>query len=163
MTCNKCYAQNPDSSRFCYKCGAPLEENPAASQAQQTDSPDTSAQTGYTNAAQEMGQFADEAARQYYGAPSYPNPYQSPKKKEYTWSDICTVVGFTCSIVGLFYFWLILCPVGLIASFLGFHANRTKGLAVAGVIISFVGIIIKIGYILYQTNLLPSWLTSGVL
>ena len=157
MTCNKCYAQNPESSRFCYKCGAPLEqEGPSATQ-------DTSGEAGYTNAANEMNQFADEAARQYYGAPVYTNPYQAPKKKEYTWSDICTVVGFTCSIVGLFYFWLILCPIGLVTSLFGFRANRTKGLAVAGVIISFVGIVIKIGYILYRTNILPSWLTSGVL
>lgn len=155
MVCNKCYAQNPESSKFCFKCGAPLpqEAQPAAA----------APEAGYTAAAGQMNQFADEAAHGYYGATEYHNPYQPPKKREYAWSDICTVIGFTCSIVGLFYFWLILCPVGLITSFLGFRANRTKGLAVAGVVISFIGIVIKIGYILYTNNILPSWLTSGVL
>ena len=164
MTCNKCYAQNPESSRFCYKCGAPLgQETPVEPQEQAVNPQSVPVTAEYVQAANHMNQYANEATKQYYGTASTTMPYQPPKKKEYTWSDICTVVGFTCSIVGLFYFWLILCPVGLLTSFLGFRANRTKALAVAGVIISFVGIIIKIGYILYQMNILPSWLTSGVL
>ena len=164
MICNKCYAQNPESSKFCFKCGTPLSQDTQAESFTQTQADAAAAKgAGYENAAGEMNHLADEALHQYYDAPAYHNPYQPPKKKEYTWCDFCSVIGFTCSIVGLFYFWLILCPVGLVASFLGFRANNTKGLAVAGFIISFIGVVIKIGHILYTTGILPFWLTSGVL
>lgn len=86
-----------------------------------------------------------------------------PHKDPFSWGDISVILGFVCSIAGMFWFWLLLCPVGLGFSIFGFYKNKTKKLAVAGIVISALGILIKIGYILYTNNWLPSWVTSGVL
>ena len=89
-------------------------------------------------------------------------PNMSPRRED-TWKDICTIVGFISSIAGLFTFWVVLCPMGLLTSCLGYRGNHTRGLAVAGIIISLLAIAIKIGFILYHLDVLPSWLTDGAL
>ena len=53
--------------------------------------------------------------------------------------------------------------MGLLTSCLGYRGNRTRGLAVAGIIISLMAIAIKICFILYHLDVLPSWLTDGAL
>ena len=56
-----------------------------------------------------------------------------------------------------------MCIRDRLTSCLGYRGNRTRGLAVAGIIISLLAIAIKIGFILYHLDVLPSWLTDGAL
>ncbi|MBC2870966.1 zinc-ribbon domain-containing protein [Bittarella massiliensis] len=143
MTCPNCGVDNAENSAFCKACGASLTGEQPASQAA----------------------CQDGAMPSPYQPPVYSMyaPYLPAPRREYTWKDICTIVGFISSIAGLFTFWVVLCPMGLLTSCLGYRGNRTRGLAVAGIIISLLAIAIKIGFILYHLDVLPSWLTDGAL
>lgn len=133
MICNKCGQLIPDGYRFCDRCG-----NPVASETQIVSAPEpmTPVMLNHT----------------YYSAP-----------KKFTWGDICSIVGFICSLVGIFFFWVILSPVALVTSLIGFIRNKTRKLAVAGLILTAVGLLIKTGLLLEQFNLLPNWLLTGLL
>lgn len=146
MICSRCGTENPDGMQFCKQCGQIFTTN--RTQPQQPVPPS-------------QAQPEPMVVYSAYPAPPYASTMR-PMKKTYTWRDICTIIGFASSIIGFFTFWLVLCPVGLITSILGYRGDRTKGLAVAGIIISVLAILVKIGYILYDSNLLPHWLTSGV-
>ena len=76
--------------------------------------------------------------------------------------DVCTVLGFVASIVGYFYTSIILLPLGLVGSIVGFRGDKTKGLAVAGIVISVIGLLIRLMVVLYENDLLPYWVTSGL-
>lgn len=133
MICKNCGTVNEEEYNFCRKCGTPLAEN--------------------------IGEGLQ-------GQPAYQNStvYVSPvKKRVLSWGDVSVILGFVCAIAGMFWFWLVLCPVGLGLSIFGFCKNKTRKLAVAGIVISALGVLIKIGYILYTNDWLPAWLTSGVL
>lgn len=94
--------------------------------------------------------------------PPQPNyVYVPPAKKAYSWRDISTVTGFVCALLGFINFWIVLCPVGLFLSFLGFRADKTKGLAVAGIIIAITSMLVKIGLILADFHL-PDWVVTGI-
>lgn len=144
MICPKCGIENVNGVQFCKQCGQTFAVQPQNQQNYQPP-PQTTPTVIYSS----------------YPSPSYP-AYSRPMRKAYTWKDICTIVGFCSSIVGIFTFWLVLCPVALASSIVGFRGDRTKGLAVAGIIISILAILVKIGSILYNNNILPHWLTSGV-
>lgn len=96
--------------------------------------------------------------------PAWTPQWQQPQpvKKAFTWADICTLLGFCSSIMGYFGASLLLLPVGLVASLVGFRGDRTKALAVAGIVISVVGLLIKLMSVLYDASWLPYWLTNGV-
>ena len=55
-------------------------------------------------------------------------------------------------------------PLSLIhiSSVLGFRGNRARGLAVAGIVISTLGLLLKLMNILELVDFLPWWFTSGV-
>lgn len=83
-------------------------------------------------------------------------------QREFCWMDIFTVLGFVSSVVGYFFASVLLLPLGLIASIVGFRGDRNRGLAVAGIVISAVGVMIKVMLILSQAALLPDWFTNGI-
>ena len=147
MICSKCHASNDDSYKFCEKCGALLEHT-AEVKPEENRVP--------------QGGNNPVNPNTIYRVPPVQNMYHPMPPKPFTWGDVCTVTGFVASLFGIFWFSVILCPIGLGLSIAGFLRNRTKGLAVAGIVVSFISIIIKIGYILYTSNLLPEWLISGV-
>ena len=89
-----------------------------------------------------------------------PLPPLAPKV--FTWMDVFTVLGFVSSVLGYFFASVLLLPLGLIASILGFRGYRTRGLAVAGIVISAIGLLIKIMAVLDELALLPHWFTNGV-
>lgn len=93
--------------------------------------------------------------------PRLPGPPLLPRKT-FTWMDVCTVLGFVASIVGYFYTSIILLPLGLASSIVGFRGDKTKGLAVAGIVISVIGLLIRLMVVLYENDLLPYWVTSGL-
>ena len=95
-------------------------------------------------------------------APPMAYPAVVYPKKEYQWGDICTVAGFILSILGVFVFTPILLPLALILTIVGFCQDKTRKLAVTGMILSLVGICVKIGIILYEQAMVPDWLVSGI-
>lgn len=97
--------------------------------------------------------------------PVSPGVYSYPPVSvhKYTWIDAATVIGFVSSVVGLFWCAVLLLPIGGVASGIGFRGERLKGLAISGLVISIVGIIIRLCTILYQSGILPRWFTMGVL
>ena len=72
------------------------------------------------------------------------------------------MLGFTAALTGYFRAGILLLPLGLVASLAGFWGNKHRGLAVAGVVISAVGLLLEIMSILEKNCLLPYWLTDGV-
>ena len=90
-----------------------------------------------------------------------PPQYVRPQRP-FCWMDIFTVLGFVSSVVGYFFASVLLLPLGLIASIVGFRSDRNRGLAVAGIVISAIGVMIKIMLILSQAALLPDWFTNGI-
>ena len=76
--------------------------------------------------------------------------------------DVSTFLGFCASIVGYFGASLLFFPLGILASVLGFQGNRARGLAVAGIVISTLGLLLKLMNILELVDFLPWWFTSGV-
>ncbi len=93
-------------------------------------------------------------------APQMPYPYTPAKRVGIL--DICGIIGFVGSTLGWFVAWAILCPVGLICSIIGFRGHYTRGLSVAGMVLSILGILIRVMEVLYRYNLLPAWVFQGV-
>lgn len=145
MICKACGAENSDVYKFCSKCGKPLSGAGNSAPVHNTNN-------------YNCGEYTDQS-RRTYGAFI---PVQR-NDKAFLWGDVSTVFGFVCSLVGFFWFWIILCPVGLAASIYGFCCKRMQKLAAAGIIISAISILIKLGYILSVNNLLPLWLIGGAL
>ncbi len=56
----------------------------------------------------------------------------------------------------------LLLPLGFIASIVGFRSDRNRGLAVAGIVISAIGVLMKVMLILSEAALLPDWFTNGI-
>ena len=94
--------------------------------------------------------------------PAAPAPV--PVKKDFTKFDLLTVLGFVASIVGFFQLALILEPIALVSALLGFlKGKRSKGLAVAGFVISVIALLIKLFETLYKNGIVPSWLVAGTI
>lgn len=94
--------------------------------------------------------------------PTFMPQMPAPSRKLFTWADVATFLGFCASIVGYFGASLLFFPLGILASVLGFRGNRTRGLAVAGIVIATLGLLLKLMLVLQQWDFLPQWFTSGV-
>lgn len=145
MVCNRCQCENPDGSKFCKACGHLL------------DAKDAAAGETASSAGVQPGQAAGNGPTVYT-----PVARHRPSTPPMTWRDVAGIVGFVSSVVGLFWFGIVLWPFGLVMSLLGFRGRYTRGMAVAGIVIASVGILVKIGWILWYFDLLPKWLTSGL-
>ena len=102
--------------------------------------------------------------KEFISVPEQPIPIVPPVtyKKEFTKFDLFTVLGFVSSIIGFFQIALILEPIALVSSLIGFlKGNRSKGLAVAGFVISVIALLIKLFDTLNQNGLIPKWLFAG--
>ena len=89
-------------------------------------------------------------------------PHPAYRKPPFSGFDLMSVLGFVASLVGLFQISLILEPIAAVTSILGFiKGQRNKGLAAAGVIISVIGLIVRLFMTLYHNNLIPKWLMAG--
>ncbi|RKJ39599.1 hypothetical protein D7X94_11590 [Acutalibacter sp. 1XD8-33] len=144
--CAHCGQWSEDQAPACAACGAPLP--PSA--------PVPAQPLPYTPPG-----FVPRPVRPGTPVPSVP-PALFPRQKPFTWMDICTVLGFTSSLVGYFFTSIVLLPLGLVASILGFRGDRTRGLAVAGIVISALGLLIRIMVLLTDCGLLPHWVANGV-
>ncbi len=147
--CPRCGVLLPDQEPFCQNCGFGFS--------QAVPSP----QEGVpANPAPPMPPAAPPALapRWVSGLPQGALPRQRP----FSWADICTVLGFTSSVIGYFWASILLLPLGFITSLLGFRGDRTKGLAVAGIVISTIGLLLKLMAMLDSASLLPYWITNGI-
>lgn len=135
--CPNCNHSNQDSAAYCTTCGmdisgAPIQPDPV--------------------------QIAPPAPQ-----PMPPVTLYEPKTQEpYSWPDVCSIIGFIASLVGLFWCSVVLLPVGVIFSLVGFWGHRTRGLAIAGLTISLIGTLIKVCVVLTQSNVLPEWVVKGI-
>ncbi|WP_069987772.1 zinc ribbon domain-containing protein [Massilioclostridium coli] len=139
--CPHCNTPNNDEFTFCKACGERLDE-------------DIEISSSYTTEYQ-----------QPVAPPPVPNvmpPVAIPQREGYNWCDVCAIIGFICSIIGLFTFAIILLPLGLITSLIGCFGKHLKGLAVAGISISLVATLVRVGMILYENAMIPDWIISGL-
>ena len=138
--CPNCKNQNRDDAAFCVTCGADI----ADVQLQQE---------------QVLLPPAPPAPTVVFPPAS---PYAPAPPKSFSWSDICTIIGFIAAIIGLFWCSVVLLPLGVICCLIGFVGNHTRGLAVAGLAISLIASLIKVCIVLYQSGLIPDWVTEGI-
>ncbi len=134
--CKSCGASNRDDSRFCCNCGcAELETAPDPVSAPMPAPPPVIVHT----------------------PPVFP-----PPKPDFTRYDLSTIFGFVAAIVGLFQISLILEPLALVTSILGFaRGKRYRGLSIAGTVIAGIGLLLRLFHTLYINNMIPRWLITG--
>lgn len=155
--CFHCGAMLPDEAQRCGNCGAVLPAAPSRPVGPQTGAAVPPSQPQRPAAPAQM-------APQPSGAPQwYPvQPGASQPRRVFAWADVCTVMGFASSVIGYFWASLVLLPLGLIASVVGFRGNKTRALAVAGIVVSVIGLLIKLMMVLHDADLLPYWITNGI-
>ncbi len=139
--CPVCGMYVQDQGTFCPRCGVDLTHVPPIPP-------------------QAMPQNPTPLAPPPQGPAFVPQP--SPVRRSFTWADVSTFLGFCASIVGYFGASLLFFPLRIVASILGFKGNRTRGLAVAGIVIATLGLLLKLMTVLQQADFLPWWFTSGV-
>lgn len=138
--CRSCGASNRDDSRFCSSCGA-AELEPA---------PDPVSASAPT-----LAPLPPPAA-------VHTRPVFQAPKPDFTRYDLSTIFGFVAAIVGLFQISLILEPLALVTSILGFaRGKRYRGLAVAGVVIAAIGLLLRFFWTLYNNGVIPQWVVTG--
>lgn len=147
--CPRCGLPNDPQAPACARCGQPFLLNQPMPPQTQPPGPPVLPPPG----------FAPRPAGPRT-AGSQP-PFLLPQKP-FTWRDILTILGFVSSVVGCFFASVLLLPVGLVSSILGFRGDRTRGLAVAGIVISAIGALIKVMLILRDAGVLPWWFTNGI-
>ena len=144
--CPHCNTPNNDEFTFCKTCGERLEQENIGD-------------------SMEISSSSSKQEHQPVSSPPVQNvvsPISVPQQEGYNWCDVSAIIGFICSIIGLFTFSIILLPLGIIASLIGCFGNHLKGLAIAGVSISIVATLVRIGMILYEYAIIPDWITSGL-
>ncbi len=151
--CIHCGANLPEDAVSCQNCGAVFSETAqAVSQPEQPAIPFRPAPPPF---------YPVSPPR--VGMPLYPSlPVAIPPRKVFSWADVCTILGFASSVIGYFWASLVLLPLGLVTSLLGFRGNKTRALAVAGIVISAIGLLIKLMMILSDASWLPYWITNGI-
>ncbi len=169
--CVRCGAMLPDNAAGCGSCGCPQPVPFPASQ-QPPVHPAAPPQVQPQNG-QEAVRPAAPVQPVPQPVPPYPQPVQmAPQwrpvapmpqiRRRFTWADVCTVMGFASSIIGYFWASLVLLPLGFVASIAGFRGDKTRALAVAGIVVSLIGLLIKLMMILHDADLLPYWITNGI-
>lgn len=147
--CPNCGAEYIEGAAVCQRCGAALPP-PIQPPFQQPAQPPI-------QAAQYPPFQPGLPPRAMLPPPQYVRPQRS-----FCWRDIFTVLGFVSSVVGYFFASVLLLPLGFIASIVGFRSDRNRGLAVAGIVISAIGVLMKVMLILSEAALLPDWFTNGI-
>lgn len=159
--CAYCGALADDREMVCKNCGADISR-PAGQPGAGVPGTGQPVQPGTGQAMPQGPGNPPPPPAQLAPPPPQWTPYLFQRQRPFTWADICTVLGFVSSVMGYFWASVLLLPLGLVASLVGFRGDRTRGLAVAGVVISAVGIIIKLMMILNAATYLPSWVTNGI-
>lgn len=115
--CKSCGAENRNDSRFCSGCGsAELESAPDPVPA------------------------PPPPPVLVRNAPVYSFP-----KPEFTRYELSTIFGFVSAIVGMFSISLILEPLALVTSILGFaRGKRYRGLSIAGIVIAGIALLLRL-------------------
>lgn len=131
--CKTCNTQNKDENNFCNACGCPeFTPTPEA-----VLPPQSSVQP----------------------APAIPN-YRA--KPEFTVYDLLTIFGFVASIIGSTVIALILEPLALFSTIVGFaKGKRYRGLAMAGVVIAAIALLVHLFLTLHENGIIPEWVING--
>lgn len=144
--CLNCGSENKNENAFCSVCGGASFAEPTA--------------------APEEIPVHVMPPQQPVPPPMAPPPYirPVPAKKPFGIFDVLTILGFVSSLVGLFSIWVVLEPLAVIASVIGFFkGSRFKGLAAAGIVISIIAFIIILFQTLYNGNIIGKWAIEGAL
>ncbi len=90
-------------------------------------------------------------------------PRPSEPKKPFGFFDVLTILGFVASLVGMICIWVVLEPLAVISSLLGFlKGSRSKGIAAAGIVIAVIAFIIRLFFSLYDNNIIGKWAVEGI-
>lgn len=104
--------------------------------------------------------FTEQTDAAQYNAPAA--PAVTYRKPDFTAYDLLTIFGFVASIIGNFVIALILEPLALAASIVGFaKGKRYRGLAIAAVVIAAIGLLIRLFITLHENGLIPEWIVTG--
>ena len=94
--------------------------------------------------------------------PAVQMPMTSSAYSNFSWGDVFSIIGFVAALIGIFWCSAVLLPLSIVCSVTGFISKKTRGLAIAGLAISVVGLLIKLCVELYRAGLIPEWLTRGI-
>lgn len=148
MFCPQCGSSIQDGASFCPKCGASLAGAPAAQaapqqpQVQQPQAYAAPQQPQPQAAPQQPGGYAQPSGQ--YGTPTVVNVMPPVKQ-----TNGVGTAGFVIALVDIFIGWVpvlgwVLWLVGLVLSLIGL-GKQPRGLAIAGTILSLLGLILIIG------------------
>lgn len=147
--CLNCGAENRNENVFCSACGGKEFSAPISQ-----DEPEQPIQS---------------APPVQPAPPVPPAPYQPfnpmmPVKKPFGIYDVLTILGFVSSLVGLFCIWVVLEPLAIVTSVIGFFkGTRYRGLAATGIVISIIAFIVILFITLYNGNIIGKWAIEGAL
>lgn len=159
--CKNCGAENNEGNKFCFNCRCESFSDVKSAEGIQPVPPIPPVPPvagAYPN------QAMQGAPRPFNAPPPPPQfvPMPPRLKKPLGIFELLTILGFVCSIVGMFSISMILHPIGAVASIIGFvNGKRFRAIALAGTIISIVGGIIYTVFSLYHNGMLPEWITYG--
>ena len=95
--------------------------------------------------------------------PPMPGPRRIEPKKPFGFFDVLTILGFVASLVGMVCIWVVLEPLAVVSSLLGFiKGSRSKGIAAAGIVIAVIAFIIRLFFSLYDNNIIGKWAIDGI-
>ena len=175
--CPRCGAPMDDQIMQCPNCGLEFAPQPPAEMPPQGQEPMDPLQGVPQEPVQpqqpQAPGFIPPAPPQWGANPPQGIPQQTPgfmpppagypsQRKIFQWVDVCTIFGFVSSVIGCFWASVLLLPIGLVFSIIGYRGDRTRALAVAGIVIAAVGLLVKIMMILYRADILPYWFTDGI-
>ncbi len=138
--CPNCNTPNQNTSAFCISCGTELSQ---------------------VAVQPEPAPIVPPAPVRQMEPPPVPI-YEAKPKAPLSWFDICGMIGFIASLLGIFWCSIVLMPIGIILSLLGFMGNRFRGMSIAGLTISLLGALIKICFVLQNSGVAPEWVTRGI-
>lgn len=150
MFCPACGAQNEENAPFCSQCGTPLSGSNEAVQQQMPQQPVAQQPMSQQPAVQQQMPQQLVAQQQMPQQPQFQQQVQYAPIQQKSVNGL-GIAGFVCALCAALLSWApivnwILWLVGLILSGVGV-TKQPKGLAIAGLVISLIGLVLIIAIV----------------
>ncbi len=140
MKCQNCGSENSENAKYCEMCGSKLEQPSVVDQEKTSETVQTAVNPQSTES---EATSAVVQPRQVYDTPGYNVTEQNSGKNADGFavaSLILSLFGLPCSVTCINIFAIL----GLIFGILGVKSTKNKGVAIAGIIISSVGLLLTV-------------------